>query len=37
MSPVIVWCAAAIVYTAFWLWYVGFPRKITSAEIESTL
>ena len=37
MTALIIWSTAAIVYAIFLLWYVGFSRKITSAEVEATV
>ncbi len=31
------WSAALALYAAFWLWYVGIPRPLTSEEIEAHL
>ncbi len=32
-----IWGAAALLYGAFWLWYVGIPRPLTAAEIDAHL
>lgn len=37
MTPSAIWAAAAITYTIFWYWYVGFRRKITPREVEETM
>ena len=35
MSAVMIWIIAALAYAAFWLWYVGFQKKITPQEVET--
>lgn len=30
----IIWATAAILYTIFWLWYVGFRRPLSTKEID---
>ena len=37
MSAVMIWTIAALAYAAFWLWYVGFQKKITPQEVETSL
>ena len=37
MSGLWIWGAAAALYAAFWLWYVGVPRPLTATEIEAHL
>lgn len=37
MSAVIIWIIAALAYATFWLWYVGFQKKITPQEVETSL
>ena len=37
MTAIEIWIAAILVYAAFWCWYVGFRRKITSTEAEETM
>lgn len=32
-----IWTLAALAYALFWFWYVGFQKKITPAEVETTL
>ena len=32
-----IWLTAAVLYALFYLWYVGFPRKLTQPEIEALL
>lgn len=32
-----IWAASLVLYGAFWLWYVGIPRPLTSAEIDAHL
>jgi len=32
-----IWAAALVLYGAFWLWYVGIPRPLTTAEIDAHL
>ena len=27
-----IWLTAAVLYALFYLWYVGFPRKLTQPE-----
>lgn len=36
MTPALIWGIATLLYACFWLWYVGFGRKITAEEIDST-
>jgi len=37
MSAAIIWTAAALAYALFWLWYVGFQKKVTPDEVEATM
>lgn len=37
MAPTIIWGVAALLYVAFWLWYIGISRKITAQEIENAV
>ena len=37
MTPTIIWSLAGLTYALFWCWYVGFKKKITPAEAESTM
>lgn len=32
-----IWTVALALYGAFWLWYVGIPRPLTAAEIDTQL
>ena len=36
MTVTIIWGTALLLYCVFWLWYVGFNRKITAEEVQST-
>ena len=33
-TPLIIWGTAFIIYAIFWLWYVGFRKPLTKAEID---
>ena len=35
MSPMAIWSAAAVLYGAFRLWYDGFRRPLTQAEVDA--
>ncbi len=35
MSPIAIWCAAAVLYGAFRLWYDGFRRPLTQDEVDA--
>ena len=37
MSAAMIWTIAALAYAAFWLWYVGFQKKITPQEVAATM
>ena len=37
MSAFIIWGTAFLIYAIFWLWYVGFRRKITPEEVQQTM
>tara|TARA_R110002049_G_scaffold175392_3_gene342709 strand:- start:1370 stop:1960 length:591 start_codon:yes stop_codon:yes gene_type:complete len=37
MSAWIIWLTAALAYTLFWLWYVGFRKKVTPQEVDATM
>lgn len=37
MSPILIWGVAFLLYALFWLWYVGFKSKVTTAEVEQTM
>ena len=37
MSAFIIWGTAFLIYAIFWLWYVGFRRKITLEEVQQTM
>ena len=37
MSAVIIWIIAVLAYVVFWLWYVGFQKKITPQEVETCM
>ena len=33
-TPLIIWGTAFILYTIFWLWYVGFRKPLSKADVE---
>lgn len=37
MTPTMIWCLAALIYALFWCWYVGFKKKVTPEEAETTM
>ena len=37
MSAVMIWIIAVLAYVVFWLWYVGFQKKITPQEVETCM
>ena len=37
MSAVMIWTIAALAYAVFWFWYVGFQKKVTPQEVETTM
>mgnify|MGYP003669912635 FL=1 len=37
MSAWIIRLTAALAYTLFWLWYVGFRKKVTPQEVDATM
>lgn len=37
MSAAIIWTAAVLAYALFWLWYVGFQKKVTPDDVEATM
>ena len=37
MSAVMIWIIATSAYAAFWLWYVGFQKKVTPQEVTATM
>ncbi len=32
-----IWTIAALIYALFWIWYVGFRRKVTPLEVEEAI
>ena len=36
-TPLIIWATAFILYTIFWLWYVGFRKPLSKTEIDHYL
>ena len=37
MSALGIWGIALVIYALFWCWYIGFRKKVTSEEVESTM
>lgn len=37
MTSILIWGIAALLYVAFWFWYIGIRRKITSQEVDSAI
>jgi hypothetical protein len=37
MNTLVIWTCAGLAYALFWLWYVGFRRKVTPEEVEKTM
>jgi hypothetical protein len=37
MNGLWIWLGAALLYAAFWFWYVGVPRPLTPAEVDATM
>ena len=37
MSAAMIWIIAVLAYVVFWLWYVGFQKKITPQEVETCM
>ena len=33
MTPLLIWSLCLAIYLCFWVWYVGFKPKVTSAEV----
>jgi hypothetical protein len=37
MGAAMIWIVAALAYALFWCWYVGFQKKVTPDEVETTM
>ena len=37
MTLLLIWGLALLLYVVFWVWYIGFRKKITDAEVQQTM